>query len=220
MRTRMEQLYPICRSITGDGVRRTLDVIGEALPPGLPWSGTRCLGDAAHDWTVNDEWNVRDAWIADASGRRLVDFREHNLHLVGYSVPVRARMTLDELRPHLHTLPEHPDWIPYRTTYYHRTWGFCLTQQQLEAMGEGPFDVVVDTTLEPGELTYGELLVPGRHRRGGPLHRPRLPPSLANDNLSGIVVAAELARRWRRSRAGASPTGSSSRRGPSARSPG
>jgi len=192
MRSTMEVLYPICRSITGDGVRETLDVIGEALP-GLE-RRTVASGTAAYDWTVNDEWNVRDAWIADPTGRRVVDFREHNLHLVSYSVPVRARMSLEELRPHLHTLPEHPDWIPYRTTYYSRTWGFCLTQRQLEAMGEGPFDVVVDTTLEPGELTYGELAIPGETDDEVLFTTHVCHPSIANDNLSGIVVAIELAR--------------------------
>lgn len=192
MRSTMETLYPICRSITGDGVRQTLDVIGEALPR-LERRAV-ASGTAAYDWTVNDEWNVRDAWIADPTGRRVVDFREHNLHLVSYSVPVRARMSLEELRPHLHTLPEHPDWIPYRTTYYSRTWGFCLTQRQLEAMGEGPFDVVVDTTLEPGELTYGELVIPGETDDEILFTTHVCHPSIANDNLSGIVVAIELAR--------------------------
>ena len=192
MRSTMEALYPICRSITGDGVRQTLDVIGEALPR-LERRAV-ASGTAAYDWTVNDEWNVRDAWIADPTGRRVVDFREHNLHLVSYSVPVRARMSLEELRPHLHTLPEHPDWIPYRTTYYSRTWGFCLTQRQLEAMGEGPFDVVVDTTLEPGELTYGELAIPGETDDEVLFTTHVCHPSIANDNLSGIVVAIELAR--------------------------
>jgi aminopeptidase-like protein len=193
MRARMERLHPICRSITGDGVRQTLDVIAEDLPlerHAVP-SGTE-----AHDWTVNDEWNVRDAWIADSSGRRVVDFREHNLHLVGYSVPVRATMTLAELRPHLHTLPDHPDWIPYRTTYYHRTWGFCLTQRQLDAMeaaDAGPYEVVVDSTLEPGELVWGELLVPGETTDEVLLSAHVCHPSLANDNLSGITVATELA---------------------------
>lgn len=201
MRGRMEALYPLCRSLTGDGVRRTLDVIEETLPlerHSVP-SGT-----AAHDWTINDEWNVRDAWIADATGRRVVDFRAHNLHLVGYSVPVRATMTLAELRPHLHTLPDHPDWIPYRTTYYHRTWGFCLTQRQLDAMDEGPYEVVVDTSLEPGELTWGELVIPGDSTDEVLVSAHVCHPSLANDNLSGITVATELAatlaarprRRW------------------------
>src|SRR5688572_9248170 len=205
MRDRMERLYPVCRSITGDGVRRTLDVIGETLPlerRAVP-SGTQ-----VHDWTINDEWNVRDAWVADATGRRVVDFRAHNLHLVSYSVPVRATMTLAELRPHLHTLPDHPDWIPYRTTYYHRTWGFCLSQRQLDAMasaGEDErYEVVVDTILGPGELTWGELVVPGESADEVLVSAHVCHPSLANDNLSGISVAAELAatlaarprRRW------------------------
>jgi aminopeptidase-like protein len=194
MRARMEQLYPICRSITGDGVRRTLDLIGEALSPGLALTHVEVpSGTAAHDWTVNEEWNVRGAWIADMTGRRLVDFQRHNLHLVSYSTPVRARMWMDELRPHLHTLPEHPDWIPYRTTYYHRTWGFCLTQRQLDAMGQGPFDVEVDATLEPGRLTYGELVIPGETDEEILFTAHVCHPSLANDNLSGIVVAVELA---------------------------
>lgn len=194
MRDRMERLYPVCRSITGDGVRRTLDVIGETLPldrRAVP-SGTQ-----VHDWTINDEWNVRDAWIADATGRRVVDFRAHNLHLVSYSAPVRATMTLSELRPHLHTLPEHPDWIPYRTTYYHRTWGFCLSQRQLDAMAEagddGRYEVVVDTTLEPGQLTWGELVIPGESTDEVLVSAHVCHPSLANDNLSGITVATELA---------------------------
>lgn len=188
------ELYPLCRSITGDGVRQTLDLIGRDLPldqRSVP-SGTQ-----AFDWTVNDEWNVRDAYIADTDGRRLVDFRAHNLHLVGYSVPVRARMSLAELRPHLHTLPDHPDWIPYRTSYYSRTWGFCLTQHQLETLGPGPFDVVVDSTIGPGELTYGELVLPGERTDEVMISAHICHPSLANDNLSGIVVAAELARTLR-----------------------
>jgi aminopeptidase-like protein len=201
MRVQMERLYPLCRSMTGDGVRKTLEIIAETVPlrrVGIP-SGTTC-----HDWTVNDEWNVRDAYVADLSGRRVVDFRQHTLHLVGYSVPVDERMTLEKLRPHLFTLPEHPDWIPYRTSYYRRTWGFCLSQRQLDAMDEGPYDVVVDSTIEPGELTYGEVLVPGDSEDEVLISAHTCHPSLANDNLSGIVVATELAaalaalprRRW------------------------
>lgn len=190
MRTQLERLYPICRSITGDGVRETLDIIGDVVPVERRAVAS---GTVVHDWTINDEWNVRDAYIADARGHRVVDFRAHNLHLVSYSVPVRATMTLEQLRPHLHTLPEHPDWIPYRTSYYHRTWGFCLTQRQLDAMDEGPYEVVVDTTLEPGELTYGELLVPGRTAEEILVSAHLCHPSIANDNLSGVVVATELA---------------------------
>ncbi|WP_234412121.1 DUF4910 domain-containing protein [Nocardioides sediminis] len=205
MRARMERLYPLCRSITGEGVRRTLDVVAETV---LLERHAVPSGTQAHDWTVNDEWTVRDAWIADATGRRVVDFRAHNLHLVSYSVPVRTTMTLAELRPHLHTLPEHPDWIPYRTTYYHRTWGFCLAQRRLDAMAEAgdeaSYEVVVDTTLEPGELTWGELVIPGESTDEVLVSAHVCHPSLANDNLSGITVATELAatlaarphRRW------------------------
>lgn len=191
LHARMAELYPLCRSLTGPGTRQTLDLIGREIPisrRAVP-SGTE-----AFDWTINDEWTVRQAYIADVDGRRLVDFAEHNLHLVGYSVPVRARLTLDELRPHLHTLPDHPDWIPYRTTYYSRTWGFCLTQHQLDGLGPGPFDVVVDTTVAPGELGWGELVVPGEQEEEILVSAHICHPSLANDNLSGIVVATELAK--------------------------
>ena len=191
MHSAMSRLYPICRSITGDGVRATLDVLAESLDierRGIP-SGTQ-----AFDWTVPDEWNVRDAYIADRQGRRVVDFRRHNLHLVGYSAPVHARMTLSELRPHLHTLPDRPEWVPYRTTYYHRDWGFCLSETQLRSMDEGPYEVVVDTTIEPGELTYGELVVPGDSSEEVVVSAHLCHPSLANDNLAGIAVAAEVAR--------------------------
>ena len=190
MRARLERLYPLCRSMSGPGVRETLDVVAESVPLrriAVP-TGTVC-----HDWTVNDEWTVRDAWIADASGRRVVDFRAHTLHLVGYSVPVRERMTLEQLRPHLFTLPEHPDWIPYRTSYYERTWGFCLSQRQLDAMDEGPYDVVVDADVGPGELSIGEVVLPGESTDEVLVHVHTCHPSLVNDNLSGIVVATELA---------------------------
>lgn len=199
MRALMEELYPICRSMTGDGVRATLDIMARSLPlrqHSVP-SGTQVF-----DWTVNDEWNVRDAYVADRFGNRVIDFQEHNLHLVAYSEPVRARMTLAELRPHLHTRPSylgsmplaHPDWIPYRTSYYERTWGFCLSANRLQSLDEGPYDVVVDTSLEPGELSYGEVVVPGDSTEEVLLSAHVCHPSLANDNLSGLVVAAELIR--------------------------
>ena len=190
----VERLYPICRSITGDGVRATLDILAESLP--IERRGVQS-GTQAFDWTVPDEWNVRDAYIADRQGRRVVDFRRHTLHLVSYSVPVRATMTLDELRPHLHTLADRPDWIPYRTTYYHRNWGFCLADEQLRSMDEGPYEVVIDSTLEPGELTYGELVLPGESAEEVVISAHVCHPSLANDNLSGIAVAMEVARSLR-----------------------
>lgn len=191
MHVLVRRMYPLCRSITGDGVRATLDIIGELVDlerHAVP-SGTEVF-----DWTVNDEWNVRDAYVADLEGRRLVDFGEHNLHLVGYSEPFSGVLTLEELLPHLHTLPDHPDWIPYRTSYYHRSWGFCLSRRQLDELGPGPFRVVVDTTLAPGELTYAECVVPGESEEEVLLSAHVCHPSLANDNLSGIAVAVEVAR--------------------------
>lgn len=186
----MGRMYPICRSITGDGVRATLDVVEESVKLERHEVPT---GTQAHDWTVNDEWNVRDAYVADRHGRRVIDFQSSNLHLVSYSAPVRATLTLEALRPHLHTLTDHPEWIPYRTSYYHRTWGFCLSERQLAAMDDGPYEVVVDTTLQPGSLSYGELVIPGESDEVVMVTTHVCHPSLANDNLSGVAVATELA---------------------------
>ena len=188
----VEELYPFCRSITGDGVRATLEAIGRIVPLAVHEvaSGTPVL-----DWTVPPEWNIDDAYIADATGRRIVDFRTCNLHVVSYSVPIARRMSLDELRPHLHTLPDQPDLVPYRTSYYEETWGFCLSQRQLDAMEPGEYQVRVDSRLEPGHLTYGELVVPGRTPDEFLVSTHVCHPSLCDDNLSGIAVSALLARR-------------------------
>lgn len=186
----MRDLFPICRSITGDGVRKTLDAVSARVPltvHEVP-TGTRVL-----DWTVPDEWNVNDAYLADESGTRVVDFRQSNLHVVGYSEPVRARMPLADLRPHLHADPEHPDWIPYRTSYYTRDWGLCLSQRQLDGLAEGPYEVVIDSSLEHGALTYGECALPGELDDEILMTTHICHPSLANDNLSGIAVLTELA---------------------------
>jgi aminopeptidase-like protein len=191
MRVLMEDLYPLCRSITGDGVRGTLARIATELPLELHEvpSGAQVL-----DWTVPDEWNIRDAYVANGDGARVVDFQASNLHVVSYSEPVRRTMDLDELRPHLHTLPEHPDWIPYRTSYYERDWGFCLSQAQLDALAETEYEVVVDSTLEPGSLTYGECILRGERAEEVLLTTHVCHPSLANDNLSGIALLTELGR--------------------------
>lgn len=187
----VQELYPICRSITGDGVRRTLEIVSRRVPLTLHEvpSGTPVL-----DWTVPNEWNIRDAYIADASGRRVVDFRASNLHVVNYSVPVRARLTLDQLRPHLHTLPKQPDLVPYRTSYWNETWGFCLSQRQLDALPDGEYEVCIDSTLAPGALTYGEYLWPGESDEEILVSAHVCHPSLCNDNLSGIAVSSALAR--------------------------
>jgi len=186
----VERLYPICRSITGNGVRQTLDVIDEHISlvrHEVP-TGTQVL-----DWTIPQEWNIRDAYVASADGERVIDFQESNLHVVGYSVPVSAKMSLDELRGHLHTLPDQPSWVPYRTSYYAPTWGFCLAQEKLDALPDGEYEVVIDSTLSDGSLTYGEHVVPGRVTDEVIVSCHVCHPSLANDNLAGIAVAISLA---------------------------
>jgi len=185
------ELYPICRSITGDGVRRTLEAVDREVGLVVHEVPT---GTAVLDWTVPREWNVRDAWVAGADGRRVIDFRASNLHLLGYSVPVRATMPLAELKGHLFTIPEHPDWIPYRTSYYAERWGFCASQRLVDSLPEGDYEVCVDATLADGHLTYGEHVVPGETDEEVLVTCHVCHPSLANDNLSGIAVATRLAR--------------------------
>lgn len=193
----MRTMYPICRSITGDGVRQTLDLVQQWIPleqTEVP-SGT-----AVFDWEIPNEWNIRDAYIADQDGRRVVDFRAHSLHVVNYSVPIRRSMTLGELQPHLYSLPDRPDWIPYRTSYYGDNWGFCLRHRDRERLGPGPFEVVIDSTLTPGSLTYAECVVPGASAGEALIYTHTCHPSLANDNLTGIAVAVALARAMRSER--------------------
>jgi aminopeptidase-like protein len=188
----VERLYPLCRSITGDGVRATLDVLAESIPLTvyeIP-TGTHVL-----DWTVPKEWNIRDAYVADAKGRRVIDFRESNLHVVGYSTPIRTTMSLTALREHLHTLADQPDLIPYRTSYYKEAWGFCLSQKTLDSLPDGDYEVVIDSTLAEGSLTYAEHIVRGQVSDEVLLSCHICHPSLANDNLAAIAVAVELAKR-------------------------
>ncbi|HEX5194091.1 MAG TPA: DUF4910 domain-containing protein [Solirubrobacteraceae bacterium] len=187
----IERLFPLCRSLTGSGVRATFDVLEEHIPLQRTEiaSGAQVL-----DWTVPDEWNIRDAYIASSDGRRVVDFSESSLHVVSYSEPVRTRMSLEQLRERLHTLPEQPDVIPYRTSYYHRTWGFCLSDRRLQELAPGEYEVVIDSTLEPGHLTYGEVRLPGSTEDEVLVSTYVCHPSLANDNLSGIAVATMVAK--------------------------
>lgn len=187
----IRRLYPLCRSITGEGLRATLAAVSEIAPLVLTEvpSGTEVL-----DWTVPKEWKVTDAYIANAAGQKVVDFKANNLHLVSYSSPIRTQLTLSELRAHLHTLPEHPDWIPYRTSYYRETWGFCLSQRQLDSLPEGTYEVMVDSSLQDGGLTYGECVVPGSSDREVLVFTHCCHPSTCNDNLTGIAIAALLAR--------------------------
>ena len=188
----VRRLFPICRSLTGDGVRQTFDVLEEHIPLQRREiaSGTKVF-----DWNVPQEWNIREAHITAPDGTRIVDFQRLNLHVVGYSEPVRARLPLEALRERLHTLPDQPDLIPYRTSYYDRTWGFCLSHRQFEQLEPGDYEVVIDSTLEPGSLSYAELEVEGSGDEEVLLSTYVCHPSLANDNLSGIAVATLLAKR-------------------------
>ncbi len=188
----IQELFPICRSITGDGVRESLRLLQRLIPVEVCEVPS---GTSVFDWTVPNEWNIRDAWIKDASGTKVVDFQRSNLHVVNYSMPVRRRMPFQELRQHLFTIPEHPDWIPYRTSYYRETWGFCLPHNHLQRMTDGDYDVCIDSSLKPGHLTYGELIVPGEREEEFLISAHICHPSLCNDNLSGISISAHLARR-------------------------
>ncbi|HSU81327.1 MAG TPA: DUF4910 domain-containing protein [Thermoanaerobaculia bacterium] len=187
----IERAYPICRSITGDGVRQTLALIRERIPLEISEVPS---GTPVFDWTVPKEWNIRGAWIKDPSGHKVVDFQDCNLHVLSYSVPVHERLPLAELREHLFTLPDKPDLIPYRTSYYREAWGFCLPHRTLECLPEGEYEILIDSTLADGSLTYGECLLPGDSEREVLLSTHVCHPSLCNDNLSGIAVMTELAR--------------------------
>jgi aminopeptidase-like protein len=189
------RLFPLCRSITGNGVRQTLAIVGEHVPLEIREvpSGRRVF-----DWTVPDEWNIRDAYVKDSSGRRVIDFRSSNLHVVNYSAPVNRTVDLEELRRHLHSLPQQPDWVPYRTSYYQKDWGFCISHNQLLGLKEDRYEVVIDSTLAPGHLTYAECVLQGDSADEVLLTTHVCHPSLANDNLSGIVVLTHLARHLRR----------------------
>lgn len=185
------RLFPLPRSLTGDGVRETLRIVREYVPIEVREvaSGTEVL-----DWVVPREWRFRRGYIRHADGRTIVDTANSNLHVVGYSTPVSARLSLSELRPHLFTLPEQPDLIPYRTSYYAENWGYCLPHKTLLALDEGPYDVHIDAEHFDGFLTYGELLLPGRSEHEVLLTTHICHPSMANDNCSGLAVLTLLAR--------------------------
>src|SRR4249920_822832 len=186
----VSELYPICSSITGNGLRDVIRRIGQRIPLQIHEVPT---GTQVFDWTVPREWNIRDAYVRNSRGEKIIDFKNSNLHVVNYSIPVNAKLSLQELKPHLHSLPESPDWIPYRTSYYRETWGFCLTQRQLDSLPEDEYEVVIDSSLEDGSLTYAECLVTGATKEEILISCHACHPSLCNDNLSGLAVATFLA---------------------------
>ena len=187
----IQELYPICRSITGNGFRQTLQILQGLIPISVTEVPT---GTQVFDWTVPKEWNIRDGYVRHQNGSKIVDFHQSNLHVVSYSVPVRTTLSLRQLKEHLHSLPDHPDWIPYRTAYYKENWGFCLSDKILAELDEGDYEVVIDSTLSDGHLTIGECYLRGEIEEEILISCHACHPSLCNDNLSGIAVATFLAK--------------------------
>lgn len=183
----LARLFPINRSLTGDGVRETLRIVQDLAPEFEIHE--YASGTQVYDWTIPDEWKIRDGYIADSTGKRLVDFQKNALHVMGYSSPIDAMMSFDELRPHLHTLPQMPDAIPYRTSYFRRAWGFCLTHAELDAFDPGEtYRVVIDAELFPGQLTLADSRLVGEAGKEFLFSTYCCHPWMANDNLSGIVM--------------------------------
>jgi aminopeptidase-like protein len=192
MHARLVELFPIPRSLTGDGVRETLRRLAGEVPLTLHEVPS---GTPAFDWTVPKEWNLRQAWIRGPRGEEIVHSRDSSLHVMGYSVPVHRKLGLDELQAHLHSLPGQPDRVPYRTSYYREDWAFCLPQRRRDSLAPGEYEVLIDADLAPGHLTYGEVALPGDEPGEVLLSCHVCHPALANDNLSGVTVAVEIARR-------------------------
>jgi aminopeptidase-like protein len=191
MHALMASLYPICRSITGDGFRASLRILQQHIPLEIHEVPT---GTQVFDWIVPNEWNIRDAYICDPHGNKVVDFKQSSLHILQYSQPMHCRMPLAELKKHLFSIPEQPDWIPYRTSYYKENWGFCLPHSVLETLPEGEYEVCIDASLEPGSLTYGEYMLQGESEDEVLISCHSCHPSLCNDNLSGMALAIFLAK--------------------------
>ena len=189
------KLFPICRSITGDGVRETLDILRDIVP-GMTIHEVP-TGTPVFDWMVPKEWNIRDAWIKNSKGEKILDFKETNLHVMGYSLPVNKKVTLDELLPLIYTQPDQPDVIPYVTSYYKERYGFCMTQQQKDALCDDTYHIYIDSTLQDGSLTYGEILIPSTEGEEDEIFLSTYVchPSMANNELSGPAVTIYLAKK-------------------------
>lgn len=186
------RLFPICRSITGDGFRQSLAIIREQVPEMQVFEVP--TGTQVFDWTVPREWNIRGGWIRRKSGETVIDFRDSNLHVLGYSVPVHQTMSREELLEHVYTQPEQPDWIPYVTSYYKERWGFCMSERQKQQLTDDEYEVCIDSTLADGSLTYGELIVPGETDEEIFFSTYLCHPSMANNELSGPCLMTALIR--------------------------
>lgn len=187
----MDELYPICRSITGDGVRETLQILQKHIPLNVHEVPT---GTKVFDWVVPKEWNIRDGYIKNTKGEKLVDFQKLNLHVLNYSAPIHRRIKLAELKEHLFSLPDHEEWVPHKNSYYKENWGFCLSHRQLESMTDPEYEVVIDSSLEDGHLTYGEYFIQGEEDNEFLISTHTCHPSLCNDNLSGLALTTFLAK--------------------------
>jgi aminopeptidase-like protein len=187
----IKELFPICRSITGNGTRKTLDIIRTHIPleiKEIP-SNTNVF-----DWTVPKEWNIINAYVKNSKGEKIIDFQKSNLHILQYSIPIHKKMTLDELKTHLYSIEEYPDWIPYRTSYYQENWGFCISHKQFQTLDDDEYEVFIDSTLENGSLTYGELFFKGEIEDEILFSTYICHPSMCNDNLSGVSLLTFLAK--------------------------
>ena len=187
----IENLYPICRSITGNGTRETLQIISKIIPIQIHevFSGT-----SVFDWTIPNEWNIKDAYIKSPTGEKIIDFKKSNLHILYYSLPINKKITLNELKEHIFTQPDRPKDIPYRTSYYSEKWGFCMSHEQFLKLEDGDYEVVIDSELKSGSLSYGEYYFKGNSDEEILLSCYICHPSLCNDSLSGVVTAVELAK--------------------------
>ena len=188
----LRKLYPICRSITGNGVRKTLNIIQEYIPLKIYEVPT---GKKVFDWTIPKEWNINDAYVKDSKGNKIIDFKKSNLHVLNYSVPIKKNVSLNELQKHLFTNSNYPESIPYRTSYYKETWGFCIAYNQYSKLKDETYEVVIDSSLDIGSLTYGEYFIKGELDDEIILSCYICHPSMCNDNLSGIIILTNLAKK-------------------------
>lgn len=189
----LTRLFPIARSITGDGNRQTLRMLQEIIPLTIKEYPS---GEKVYDWVIPKEWNIKDGWIKNSKGAKVVDFRRNNLHVLNYSIPVHKKMKFKDIQAHLHTLENMPDAIPYRTTYYHENWGFCLSHDDFKKYfrEDEEYEIFIDSELKEGSLTIGELVIEGKSKKEVLLSTYICHPSLANDNLSGFLLTAFLAK--------------------------